>query len=70
MDDQQFNIEVAYHDEFDYNQRVTTPVIRVFEDVIGYQMGSQAVAIMTKTNETIIIPISEFKQVRHYPASV
>jgi hypothetical protein len=71
MDEQgKFNVEITFYGHFNGETGVYEHEKILYEDVIGYQMGSNAVAIMTKENETIIYPINEFTKVRHFPAAV
>lgn len=67
---QRFDVEVYKYDSYNQADGSFTEVKEVYEDVIGYQMGTNVLAVMTKEGETILIPINEFKQVRHYPVNV
>lgn len=61
MDDKEkipYNIEITFID----NQ------MRWFEDILGYQVGSDVIAVAKKDGETVIYPLSGIEFVRHFPA--
>ncbi len=61
MDDKEkipYNIEITF----------TDTQVSLFEDILGYQVGSDVIAVAKKDGETVIFPMSSIAFVRHFPA--
>lgn len=69
MDDKEkipYNIEITFHSEWDESGQVTK--VNLYEDILGYQVGSDVIAVAKKDGETVIYPMSSIAFVRHFPA--
>lgn len=65
-----YNIELTFHDEYDEKTHTYTPVVIVYEDIIGYQVSNTVIAVMTKEGETLVYPLRNLTKVRHFPQAV
>jgi hypothetical protein len=66
MEDQEkvpYNIIIEFN-EFDMDG----PQEKEFFDIVGYQVGNDVIAVLTKEGETVIYPLATVRFVRHYPA--
>ena len=74
MNDQEkipYNIELTFHSEnseYDEETGYFTKEIKVYENIIGYQVGNDVIAVVTHDGETHIYPMGDVRFVRHYPA--
>lgn len=63
-----YNIELTFFDEFCQETGDFVEEIKVYENIIGYQVGNDVIAVVTHDGETHIYPMKSVKFVRHYPA--
>jgi hypothetical protein len=65
-----YNIELTFHSEFDEETGEFVGQIKTYENIIGYQVGNDVIAVVTHDGETHIYPMGSVTFVRHYPAEV
>jgi hypothetical protein len=71
MDDQEkipYDIEITFYPDWVDGEEVQEVII--YKDIIGYQVGNDVIAVVTKDGETLIYPLKNVKFVRHSPAQV
>lgn len=71
MNDQEkipYNIELTFYGDYDYDLDNTPDEVVMYEDIIGYQVGNDVIAVVTKDGETLIYPLKRVQFVRHFPA--
>lgn len=73
FDDEQkppYNIELFFEEEYDATKDAYLPHTELFEDIVGYQVGNDVLAVLTKAGETVIFPMRRISQARHFPQAV
>jgi hypothetical protein len=74
MNDQEkipYNIELTFkteYSEYDVDSGSFVEDVKVYENIIGYQVGNDVIAVVTHDGETHIYPMGDVRFVRHYPA--
>ena len=66
---QQYNIELTFHNSYDYVDDKEVQNIETYEDIIGYQVSNTVVAVMTKEGETLVYPLDRLTKIRHFPVA-
>lgn len=64
-----YNIELTIKTgNFDYETDNYAVEVKLYENIIGYQVGNDVIAVVTHDGETHIYPMGDVTFVRHYPA--
>lgn len=50
--------------------RFTDNVDKLYENIVGYQVGNDVIAVLTQEGETHIFPLSDIVSIRHFPVNV
>jgi hypothetical protein len=70
FDDEQkppYNIELTFYGQYNFDQDKNVDEVITYEDIIGYQVSSTVVAVMTKDGETLVYPLDRLAKIRHFP---
>lgn len=65
-----YNIELSFVETYHVETDNYSCDVKVYENIIGYQVGNDVIAVVTHDGETHIYPMKSVKFVRHYPAEV
>ena len=68
-ENQSYNIELTFHNSYDYVDDKEVQNIETYEDIIGYQVSNTVVAVMTKEGETLVYPLDRLTKIRHFPVA-
>ena len=66
---QQYNIDLSFFGQYDFDLEKHKEEITTYEDIIGYQVSNTVVAVMTKEGETLVYPLDRLSKIRHYPVA-
>lgn len=59
------NITITFHD-YKFQDDAMVADEAIFEDISGYSIGTQWVAISTKDGGTTVFPAQDIKKIQHY----